>query len=106
MDPEVFEIVGNTLEMSQLNVKDVMIPRHQVQILDDQDSLEKNMEIARTLGHTRLPFCAGDLDHCHGIIHAKYAFRLLSEGSPIDLHSPAKVPEPLSGRGDTARSPP
>ena len=97
MDPEVFEIVGNTLEMSQLNVKDVMIPRHQVQILDDQDSLEKNMEIARTCGHTRLPFCAGDLDHCHGIIHVKYAFRLLSEGSPIDLHSLAKAPEPLSG---------
>ena len=73
-----------------------MIPRNQVQILDDQDSLEKNMEIARTCGHTRLPLCAGNLDHCSGIIHVKYAFRLLSEGAPIDLDSLARSPALLS----------
>jgi CBS domain containing-hemolysin-like protein len=96
MDPDVVEIVGNTLEMSQLHVQDVMIPRNQIQILDVQDSLEENMEIARTCGHTRLPLCKGDLDHCSGIIHVKYAFRLLSEGSPIDLYSLAKSPALLS----------
>jgi CBS domain containing-hemolysin-like protein len=96
MDPEVVEIVGNTLEMSQLHVQDAMIPRNQIQILDDQDSLEENLAIARTCGHTRLPLCTGDLDHCSGIIHVKYAFRLLSEGVPIDLHSLAKSPALLS----------
>lgn len=96
MDPEVVEIVGNTLEMSQLHVQDAMIPRNQVQILDDQDSLEQNMEIARTCGHTRLPLCTGNLDDCSGIIHVKYAFRLLSEGAPIDLDSLAKSPALLS----------
>lgn len=96
MDPEVFEIVGNTLEMSQLHVQDAMVPRNQVQVLDDHDSLEKNMEIARTSGHTRLPLCTGNLDHCLGIIHVKYAFRLLSEGTPIDLRSLAKAPAMLS----------
>ena len=96
MDPEVVEIVGNTLEMSQLHVQDAMIPRNQVQILDDQDSLVENMEIARTCGHTRLPLCTGNLDHCSGIIHVKYAFRLLSEGAPIDLDSLAKSPALLS----------
>ena len=58
--------------------------------------LEKNMEIARTCGHTRLPLCIGDLDHCLGIIHVKYAFRLLSEGAAIDLQSLAKAPAMLS----------
>ena len=96
MDPEVVEIVGNTLEMSHLNVQDAMVPRNQVQVLDDHDSLEKNMEIARTCGHTRLPLCIGDLDHCLGIIHVKYAFRLLSEGATIDLQSLAKAPAMLS----------
>ena len=96
MDPEVVEIVGNTLEMSQLNVQDAMVPRNQVQVLDDHDSLEKNMDIARTCGHTRLPLCNGDLDHCLGIIHVKYAFRLLSEGATIDLQSLAKAPAMLS----------
>ncbi len=98
MDPEVFEIVGNTLEMSQLHVQDVMVPRKQVQVLDDQDSLDTNMEIARTSGHTRLPLCKGDLDHCLGIIHVKYAFRLLSEGASIDLRSLTKAPAILASK--------
>ena len=69
LDPNVAEIVGNTLEMGQLEVRDIMISRKQVQILDDGDSLEKNLEIARSCGHTRLPLCEGDLDHCLGKLH-------------------------------------
>lgn len=96
LDPEVFEIVGNTLEMGHLHVRDVIVPRNQVQVLDCQDSIEENLRIARTCGHTRLPICEGDLDQCLGIIHVKYAFRLLSEGKPIDLRSLCKKPAVLS----------
>ena len=103
LEPEIFEIMGNTLEMSHLQVKDVMLPRNQVEILDRKDSLEKNLEIARKCGHTRLPLCDGDLDRCLGIIHVKYAFRLLVKNERIDLPSLAKAPtlllaeEPLTG---------
>ena len=96
LDPEVFEIVGNTLEMGHLHVRDVLVPRNQVQVLDCQDSIEENLQIARNCGHTRLPICEGDLDHCIGIIHVKYAFRLLSEGKKIDLRKLSKVPAMLS----------
>ena len=69
----------------------------QVQILDVTDGLEKNLEIARTCGHTRLPLCEGDLDHCLGIIHVKYAFRLLSKGSEkLSLRSITKAPASVS----------
>ena len=61
-----------------VKVQVIMVSRKQVQILDVEDGLERNLEIARTCGHTPLPLCEGDLDHCLGIIHApKYAFRLL-----------------------------
>ena len=97
LDPEVFEIVGNTLEMGHLHVRDVLVPRNQVQVLDCEDTIEKNLEIVRSCGHTRLPICEGeDLDQCIGIIHVKYAFRLLSEGKPIDLRSLTKTPAILS----------
>lgn len=92
LEPEIFEIMGNALEMSHLHVKDVMVPRNQVQILDHDDSVEKNLEIARSCGHTRLPLCAGDLDHCLGIIHVKYAFKKLGEQSEIDLRAITKAP--------------
>ena len=97
LDPDIAEIVGNTLEMGQLKVQDVMVSRKQVQILDVEDGLEKNLEIARTCGHTRLPLCEGDLDHCLGIIHVKYAFRLLGKDSPeISLRSITRAPALVS----------
>jgi len=97
LDPDVAEIVGNTLEMGQLKVKDIMISRKQVQILDDAENLEKNLEIARTCGHTRLPLCEGDLDHCLGIIHVKYAFRLLGKNpDTFSLRSIIKAPAQVS----------
>ena len=97
LDPDIAEIVGNTLEMGQLKVQDVMVSRKQVQILDVADGLEKNLEIARACGHTRLPLCEGDLDHCLGIIHVKYAFRLLSKDSEkLSLRSIIKAPASVS----------
>ena len=97
LDPDIAEIVGNTLEMGQLKVQDVMVSRKQVQILDLQDGLEKNLEIARNCGHTRLPLCEGDLDHCLGIIHVKYAFRLLGkEPDKLSLRSITKAPARVS----------
>ena len=56
LDPDIAEIVGNTLEMGQLKVQDIMVSRKQVQILDVEDGLEKNLEIARTCGHTACHF--------------------------------------------------
>ena len=96
LDPEVFEIVGNTLEMGHLHVRDVLVPRNQVQILNCEDGTENNLKIIRECGHTRIPICEGDLDHCIGIIHVKYAFRLLSQGRSIDLRKLSKSPAILS----------
>ena len=92
LDPEVFEIVGNTLEMGHLHVRDVLVPRNQVQILNCEDgTVKNNLKIIRECGHTRIPICEGDLDHCIGIIHVKYAFRLLSQGRSINLENYLKV---------------
>ena len=97
LDPEILEIMGNTLEMSQLKVNDVMIPRNQVQILDVKDSFSTNLEIAKSCGHTRLPLCDDDLDRCLGIIHVKYAFRELNDRSnSFDLRKITKAPALLS----------
>jgi len=80
-----------------LKVQDIMVSRKQVQILDVEDGFEKNLEIAKSCGHTRLPLCEGDLDHCLGIIHVKNAFRLLDEDSTqLSLRSITKAPAMLS----------
>ena len=98
LDPNVIEIMGNTLEMSQLKVKDVMIPRNLVQILDVSHPFGDNLEVAKSCGHTRIPLCEGDLDHCVGIIHVKYAFKsMASFESGFDLRKITRPPSSISG---------
>ena len=97
LDPDILQIMGNTIEMSLLKVNDVMIPRNQVQILDVNDPFVTNLEIAKNCGHTRLPLCENDLDKCLGIIHVKYAFRSFSDKSnSVDLRKITKAPAQLS----------
>ncbi len=96
LDPDILEIMGNTIDMSHLKVKDVMIPRNQVQILNIENPYFQNLKIAKSCGHTRLPLCIGDLDQCLGIIHLKYAFREISNDIPeFDLKKITKAPARL-----------
>ena len=45
LDPDILEIMGNTIEMSHLKVKDVMIPRNQVQILNIENPYFQNLKL-------------------------------------------------------------
>ena len=90
LHPEIREIVGNTLDLRNLDVQDALMPRNQIRFLDANDSIEENLSLARSCGHTRLPLCDGDLDRCLGIIHVKDIFRLLAEGKTVDLRNLAR----------------
>lgn len=71
----VQKILRNALNLRDLVVSDVLLPRNQVQIFSLKLSNEENLKLARETGHTRFPLCDGDLDHCVGLIHIKDLFR-------------------------------
>lgn len=73
-------ILKNAIQMRELVVQDILLPRHQVQCFDLAEDNETNFEMGRKSGHTRFPLCEGDLDHCIGLIHIKDIFR-----SPVSL---------------------
>lgn len=79
------QIVGNTLQLRNLHAQDILLPRNQVQVLDLNDPLEKNLELVKTSGHTRFPLCNGELDHCEGIVNVKDVLREMAEGVEINL---------------------
>jgi CBS domain containing-hemolysin-like protein len=78
-------IFRNALEMRGLVLSDVLLPRHQVQWMDLNDSVEENLRLARETGHTRFPLCIGDLDRCVGLIHIKDVFRRGTGPRGLDL---------------------
>ena len=81
----VRKIVNRTLQMQDLVVQDVLLPRSQVVICDLELGIRANLEVMKTAGHTRFPICRGDLDECLGIIHIKDIFRSRESVSEIDL---------------------
>lgn len=73
-------ILKNAIQMRELVVQDILLPRHQVQLFDIFVDNKTNFDMGRESGHTRFPLCEGDLDHCIGLIHIKDIFR-----SPIPI---------------------
>lgn len=79
----VRKIVNRTLQMQDLVVQDILLPRSQVVICDLGEDLETNLAVMKRAGHTRFPLCHGDLDDCVGILHIKDIFR--SSGTEVDF---------------------
>ncbi len=85
--PVVRQILSQTLQIDELVVQDILLPRNQVVILDTKVDGAENLETARKAGHTRYPICDGDLDHCLGIIHIKDIFRFRADWERINLQN-------------------
>ena len=84
LSPVVRKIVDRTLQMRELVVQDVLLPRSQVVICDLEANFQANLELMKQAGHTRFPLCRGNLDDCVGILHIKDMFRWARAFSEID----------------------
>ena len=79
------KIMDRTMQMKELVVHDVLLPRSQVVICDLEEDIKTNLERMKAAGHTRFPLCNSDLDDCVGLIHIKDIFRWREPVSQIDL---------------------
>jgi CBS domain containing-hemolysin-like protein len=81
----VRKIINRTLQMQELVVQDILLPRSQAVVCDLDQGIKANLEVMKAAGHTRFPLCRGDLDECLGIIHIKDIFRSREPLAEIDL---------------------
>lgn len=79
------KIMDRTMQMRELVVHDVLLPRREVVVCDLDLDIKSNLERMKAAGHTRFPLCRGDLDDCVGILHIKDIFRWREPLSQIDL---------------------
>jgi CBS domain containing-hemolysin-like protein len=52
-------------------VREIMLPRRQIEFLDLKRPIEENLQLAQHSKHTRFPLCDGGLDRVVGLIHIK-----------------------------------
>ncbi len=80
------EILINALELSELEAREIMLPRNKVVALDINDGFEENFAKAIESRHTRFPLVNGHLDRTLGLIHVKDLMQISRTKSP-DLKS-------------------
>ncbi len=85
LSPVVRKIIDKAIQMPELDVSDILLPRNQVKWIDLHEDPVESLTMARKAGHTRYPICEGDLDRCLGIIHIKDIFRSPSTDDKIDF---------------------
>ena len=88
-------MLANVLKLAGMRVEDVMVPRVDIEAIEDEESLGQLVKKLRDSGHSRLPVFAENMDNIVGMIHIKDAMQHLSapverpNGSPIKMLNPA-----------------
>lgn len=71
LDTDALSMIEGVLQVSDLRVRDIMIPRAEMVSLRRDDSLEKILQIAVTSAHSRFPVTGDDKGEVVGILLAK-----------------------------------
>ncbi|MFQ3210259.1 MAG: magnesium and cobalt transporter [Colwellia sp.] len=84
---ETKQMIKGVLDVSEMRVRDIMIPRSQMVTIDINHSLDKFLPIILESGHSRFPVVNEDIDHVDGILLAKdlLAFSFNSQGNDFSL---------------------
>lgn len=71
LDPDSLAMIEGALLVSELQVRDIMIPRVQMSVVKHDDSLENILASVIESGHSRFPVIGDDSDEVTGILLAK-----------------------------------
>ncbi len=87
------------LELDDVAVNDIMIPRNEVIGIDLEDDIEVIIEQLSTTNHTRLPVYRGEVNKVVGMLHMRNLAQVFQQGSVTKaailqvIHEPYFVPE-------------
>jgi putative hemolysin len=80
-------IIDGAVELGNLTVRAIMVPRVQMQYLKTSTTIEDAYRITGETPHTRFPVCESDLDRVVGILHVKDLIRAEAseEETPVTI---------------------
>jgi len=89
INPETKQMIEGVLDVSEMRVRDIMIPRSQMVTIDRNQNLDEFLPIILESGHSRFPVVNEDIDHVDGILLAKdlLAFGFNQQTDELSLQS-------------------
>jgi Mg2+/Co2+ transporter CorB len=89
----------NILDLEQVSVNDIMVPRNEVYGIDLDESDDDIMRVIQTSSHTRLPVWREDINNIVGMLHMRNISRVIDAGGldrtalEREMEKPYFVPE-------------
>ncbi|MBQ9258453.1 MAG: CBS domain-containing protein [Neisseriaceae bacterium] len=85
VDENTADLLEKVLAFADLEVRDVMISRAQMDVVKMDDAPEKIIDYVIDTAHSRLPVIGGDRDEVLGILHAKDLLRFCRHPERVDF---------------------
>ncbi len=81
LDADALSITEGALAASEIPVRDVMVPRARMEVLDIEDPLDRIIDQINHTGHSRFPVTEENRDNVIGILLAKDLLRVRNENT-------------------------
>jgi len=92
IEDDTLAMLEGALEVDELQVRDVMIPRSHMVVIPAGSSLTDILPIIIESGHSRFPVVGEDRDEVNGILLAKDLLKLVANGDDIELSDLVRPP--------------
>jgi magnesium and cobalt transporter len=79
LDADALAMIEGVMQVSEMQVREIMIPRAQMDVVDINDPREEILPYVIETAHSRFPAVDGERDNVVGILLAKDLLRLFSE---------------------------
>jgi putative hemolysin len=90
--PEASEIVARALELPELRLADVMVPRQDVIMLPHDASAEQLLRVAKDHPYNRIPVYEDRIDNVVGYVSMKDLLPLALQGGPLEIRKIMRPP--------------
>ena len=77
LDRDSLDMIEGVLQVSEMKVRDIMVPRSQMDVVDKNSPPEGYLPMLIESGHSRFPMVDGDKDKVIGVLLAKDLLRYL-----------------------------
>jgi magnesium and cobalt transporter len=86
LDPDALSMIEGVLQVSQMRVRDIMIPRVQMEVVPKNAELEAILPLVTEFGHSRYPVIDGDRSKVVGILLAKDLLARVLQNKTMQVH--------------------
>ena len=84
-EPDEKEMLSGVLDVAEMQVRDVMIPRSQMVVIERDQTIEEMLKVIIGSGHSRFPVIGEDRDEILGVLLAKDLLKFFGDSSDTKL---------------------